>query len=110
MEDKTPPTGKSEKEPLKPNMWFLYAYASALGVGVLQTTMVFTAITQTTPIFVAKFGWDDGETKFYNTIITTCGVLGMAVGSVLGGKTITIGRRRATIITQFIGLVGGLLT
>ena len=72
--------------------------------------MVFTANTQTTPIFQAKFGWDESETKFYNTIITTAGVIGMAIGSVFGGKTITIGRRKATLITQTIGFFGGLLT
>ena len=104
------PTVGASKQELKPNMCFLYAYALALGVGVLQTTMVFTANTQTTPIFQAKFGWTEAETKFNNTIITTSGVIGMALGSVFGGKTITIGRRKATIITQTIGLVGGLLT
>ena len=34
----------------------------------------------------------------------------MTVGSFVGGKTITLGRRKAAIIMQSIGLIGGLIT
>ena len=80
-------------------MCFLWLYVSALGIGVLQTTMVFTANSQTPPIFAAKFGWTEEQTKLNNSIISTSGVVGMALGSIFGGKTITVGRRKATLMT-----------
>ena len=72
--------------------------------------MVFTANSQTPPIFAAKFGWTEDQTKFNNSLINTSAVVGIALGSFLGGKTITYGRRKATLITQTIGLLGGCLT
>ena len=42
----------------------------------------------TTPIFKAKFGWNEDDTKFYNTIITTAGVFGNMIGALIGGRAI----------------------
>ena len=69
-----------------------------------------TANSATTPIFAAKFGWTEDQTKFNNSLISTAGVVGIALGSLFGGKTVTIGRRKATLITQTIGFIGGCLT
>ena len=91
-----------KKEPggeLKPNMLFLWMYATALGIGVLQIPMVFTCNSLTPPIFAAKFGWTEDQIKLNNALITTAGVVGMTLGSFLGGKTITLGRRKAALLT-----------
>ncbi len=80
-------------------MCFLWMYACALGVGVLQIPMVFTCNSLTPPIFAAKLGWSEDDTKFNNSLISTAGVIGMTIGSFLGGKTISIGRRKAALIT-----------
>ena len=91
-------------------MCFLWMYACALGVGVLQIPMVFTCNSLTPPIFAAKLGWSEDDMKFNNSLISTAGVIGMTIGSFMGGKTISIGRRKAALITQTIGLIGGGLT
>lgn len=76
---------------------FLQFYCFVLGLGVWQTSMSFVGMTQTIPLVAEKFGWGE-EVKFYNTIITSAGIFGLSMGSLLGGKTITIGRRKAGII------------
>ena len=80
-------------------MLFLWMYATALGIGVLQIPMVFTCNSLTPPIFAAKFGWTEDQIKLNNALITTAGVVGMTLGSFLGGKTITLGRRKAALLT-----------
>jgi len=82
---------------LEVNQMFLQFYCFVLGLGVWQTSMSFVGMTQTIPLVAEKFGWGD-EIKFYNTIITSSGIFGLSMGSLLGGKTITIGRRKAGII------------
>ena len=72
--------------------------------------MVFTGNAVTTPIFAAKFGWDEAETNLNNSLINTSAVLGLTLGSLIGGKTITIGRRKAAFYLQSLAIVGALLT
>ena len=91
-------------------MPLLYFYAFTLGIGSCQTTLVMTANTNTYPIFAAKFGWDKKEKVFYNTLISTVAVVGLSLGTLVGGKTMTIGRRRALIIMEVVAFIGGLIT
>ena len=90
------PAGEDGPE-LEINTLFLQFYCFVLGLGVWQTSMSFVGMTQTIPLVAEKFGWGE-EVKFYNTIITSAGIFGLSMGSLLGGKTITIGRRKAGII------------
>ena len=93
---KYPPILKDIDLPI--NHGFLQFYTFVLGLGVFQTSMSFAGTTQTIPIIAAKFNWDHEDVKFYNTIITSSGIFGLSMGSLLGGKTITIGRRKAALI------------
>ena len=78
------------------NLPFLQFYSFVLGLGVFQTSMSFAGTTQTIPVIAEKFEWGE-DIKFYNTIITSAGILGLSLGSLLGGKTITIGRRKSAL-------------
>ena len=69
-----------------------------------------TANTNLIPVFQAKFGWDDQEKVYYSTLISTIAVIGLSLGTLVGGKTMTIGRRRALIIMEVVAFVGGLIT
>ncbi len=80
---------------MKVNYCFLIGYTFCLGVGVLQIAITFTGITVVVPILQAKFSWTEEETISYNTILGEAATIGMAIGSLVGGKSITIGRRRA---------------
>lgn len=99
----------TQESDLPINHSFLYLYMFVLGLGVFQTSMSFAGTTQTIPVLAEKFGWGE-EIVFYNTIITSAGILGLSTGSLLGGKTITIGRRKAALIMQIVALVGGIFT
>lgn len=97
-------------EKLRPNLCFLHSYAFALGIGVWQLCWVFAGNSQTTHIFEAKFGWDKEDTKFYNAIISTSGVIGTMAGSLIGGKVIETGRRKAALYWQVLAIVGAAIT
>ena len=60
-------------------------------------------------ILAEKFDWGE-EIKFFNTIITSAGIVGLCLGSLLGGKFITGGRRKSALIMCLIAFLGGLLT
>ena len=65
---------------------------------------------QTTTIFEAKFGWSKDETILYNTIITSSAIVGLLIGSLLGGYFIKHGRRKGAILANIIGIVGAVIT
>jgi len=56
------------------------------------------------------FGWSEEDKKFYNTLINCCAVIGLIVGSLIGGEIIVKGRRRANIIIQTIAILASILT
>ena len=59
---------------------------------------------------ITKFGWDNEETKFYNSWLGVIGLFGIMIGSTCGGPFITKGRRFA-IFWLFIPMsIGVLLT
>lgn len=71
---------------------------------------MLTGNSQTTPIFEAKFEWDKDQTKFYNSLITTSGIVGNFVGALVGGRAISIGRRKAALYWQCLAIVGAGVT
>ena len=91
-------------------MSVLWLYVLALSFGSLQTGWALCGNTQTAGIFASKFGWDENQAMFWNSVINSSAVLGLLFGSLLGGKMIVSGRRRATFIAAGIVIFGGLFT
>ena len=60
---------------------------------------------QTTAVFQAKFNWDKDEAILYNTIISSAGVVGAAIGCFLGSILLKLGRRNTLIISQMGGIL-----
>ena len=88
-------------------MGYVFAYVSCYAFGVLYTTFALAGNAQTTSVFEAKFNWDEDETILYNTIISSAGIVGLTIGSFLGGPMIKLGRRKGALIANVIGIVGG---
>ena len=84
---------------LEVKMGYCLAYTIVLGIGSWQCSWTANGNTNTTPIFEAKLEWDKDEAILYNTIISTAGMLGITIGSFLGGSILKFGRRRAVIIS-----------
>ena len=61
-------------------------------------------------MFEAKFGWTKDETIIYNTILSSSAIVGLAIGSFLGGPLIQIGRRKSAIIANIIGIMSSLIS
>ena len=95
---------------LEVNLCYCLTLTACLGFGTWQTTFAVVGNTNTTAVFEAKFGWDEYETILYNTIISSSAIVGLAVGSFLGGPLIKIGRRRGAIIANIIGIISSAIT
>ena len=74
--------------------WFTVAY----GIGTFQTAWAASGNANTHVIFKAKLGWDEDSAVLNNTIVSTAGVLGLFIGSFLGGIILKCGRRNTVII------------
>jgi len=91
-------------------MSILFLYVLALSPGLLQTAWALCGNTHTAGVFAVKFGWDENQAMFWNSMINSSAVFGLMIGSLFGGKLIVGGRRRATFIAAVIVIVGGLFT
>lgn len=79
------------------NQAALYWYSFVIGIAMFQIFWAVCGNAQTAPIIIAKFGWNDEEAKYYNTLITAFPVVGVFFGSLIGGKLITFGRTKAIL-------------
>ena len=61
-------------------------------------------------LFQVKFDWTDDEASFYMWIMQNCLFLGSAVGALLAGKFMHLGRRTIMLISCGIGIFGAALT
>lgn len=95
---------------LVPNKWFLRGYAVTLGLGVMQVSFAMTGGASLVDIYQDMFEWTEDELTFWNTAINSFAVIGLTFGSFLGGKLIRKGRRRATILTQAMAVLGSIMT
>ena len=60
----------------------------------------------------AKLGWyhDKDEAAHKQALIGTSVVLGMTLGAMFGGQLMKIGRRKAILISCFVGVSGNVTT
>jgi MFS family permease len=61
-------------------------------------------------VIKAKFGWTKDEAVLFNTLISAAAIFGVVCGSLVGGRFIQGGRRRALIIFNMFAAVAVGLT
>lgn len=98
------------EDKLSVNLPYVLLYTILQGPCVWHTSWALAGNSQTTDVFRAKFGWNDDDTLFYNTIISSAGIVGLMIGSFLGGWLMKAGRRRAAMIAQTLAIVSSLVT
>lgn len=86
-------------------MIFLNLFVLALGFGGMQMGFAISGNNQTANVIAAKFDWTEKETRFFNSLINSCSILGMAVGSFSGGIAIQMGRRKTSIIFNILSVI-----
>ena len=91
-------------------MTYLVLFTAFYGFGTWHVSWALAGNSQTTPVFEAKFGWTEDQTIVNNTIISSAGILGLTLGSFLGGYLIRIGRRKGAIVAQAIAILGAAIT
>jgi len=92
------------------NKWSMWYYVISMSLGTMQTGWALIGNTQTGLVLVAKFGWDDEQTKLNNSILTNISLIGIMVGAIFGGPIITYGRRRAVLLMSAVMVIGVVLT
>ena len=93
------------------NKWFLFIFMTTFNMPGLVLGYAMAYANPLTTCFNLKFGWDtDAEKAHYNSLIGSSLVLGMTIGAVCGGILMRIGRRRAVIIVNTLGIIGCALT
>ena len=60
---------------------------------------------QTANVIAAKFDWTEEETRFFNSLINACSILGMSFGSFFGGIVIQMGRRRTILLFNILSII-----
>jgi MFS family permease len=94
-------------EGLIPDERVLWNYVMAMAWGSILVGWAIAGNAATAQILVAKFGWDEEETKLKNSMLGTIGLVGIMIGSTAGGNLITYGRRRA-IFLLFVPMIIGI--
>ena len=93
-----------------PNNRFLRGYALTLGLGTMQLPLAMTGGSALTDIYQSFFGWTEDELVFWNSFMGATAALGLMLGSLIGGRLIRKGRRRATLLIQAIAVFASILT
>ena len=86
-------------------MGYCIRYTACMGIGVWQMTFAVNGNSSTPAVFRAKLNWSHEESVFYNAIINSVGIVGIALGSILGGFLIRNGRRRTMLISQLFAIL-----
>lgn len=104
------PTSKSE-DLITPRYGMLILYALiTVGLSVLHLGWAFMGNTQVAPVLIAKFGWNEDETRLYNSLIGNSSLLGLMIGSLFGGVLVTRGRRLTIMLMNSLIFIGASLT
>lgn len=56
-------------------------------------------------MLTAKLGWDKAQSSWNNTIISTCGILGLIIGALTSSMMVVIGRRLLAIILSLGAII-----
>lgn len=92
------------------NIMQLCIFTFVIGLGNIQTGFAISGNNQTAPVIKAKFGWDKEAATLYNTLISSAAIFGVVTGSLVGGRFIQGGRRKALIIFNLLGAIAVTLT
>ena len=66
--------------------------------------------TQASFIFEAKFQWDQDQAFAFNSALTLIGVIGLAIGSLTGGRVCALfGLRKSLICSTLINIVANII-
>ena len=83
---------------------------AAIMMGGFHLGFAVGCTNQLATLFNVKYGWDESQQSFYQSLIGSSVIAGMATGALAGGKIIIIGRRKTIIIMNMIGIFGVAMT
>ena len=69
------------------------------------TGFVLAGNNQVGPILIEKFDWSHKDGNKWNTMISTCAILGLVMGSLFSGFFLPMGRRICAIYALAVGAI-----
>ena len=90
-------------------MSYLIRFVFVSSLGAFQLGWLYTECNQMGDTLSIIFDWDSEEYTFYSTLLTSIGILGCAIGSIVGGDVVQKGRRRAMLIFNGVASLGCML-
>jgi len=94
---------------LVPNMTYLIKYNLFLSLLCAPAGFALVGNNQVSPIIAAKLDWDVTQANKYKTIMSSCGILGLALGAMLSAKFVGKGRKTAAIWMFLLVIVSSAL-
>ena len=89
------------------NKWFLFIFMTTFNMPGLVLGYAMAYSNPLTTLFNLQFGWvTDAEQAQHESLIGSSVVAGMTIGAVCGGYLMRIGRRRAVLLINTLGIVG----
>jgi MFS family permease len=105
------PPEKHEHKDFRVNMGYLLLFIITVNIAGINVGYVLAYTNNATPIIDVKFNWTSASDKaLYNSLIGASAVLGLAIGAVMGGKIIAIGRWRGYVLSCVLGIIGVAIT
>ena len=85
----------------KPSSARMMGIATNVVIGCFNCGFVLAGTLDVIDVWNVQFGWGDKSTR-NNTVISTCAVLGLTLGSIFSKLITNFGRRRAILISNVI--------
>ena len=87
---------QTAREPIA-NMSYLVALTLTVGLSSIQYGFIYSQTGPVISYLQYKLNWDAQQSQRYMTVLQTCSIVGIAIGSVFGGEFVKNGRRRTII-------------
>ena len=101
---------KYEPKMLKVNYRYLVGLAITMGLSSMNFGSALGASQSVAPILKYQLGWSDDDLTTKGTILQTCSVAGIAVGSFLGGPITKNSKRKVVIWFNILAIIGSLIS
>jgi MFS family permease len=81
-----------------------------MGLSSLNFGVGLAGSGNVSPILAVQFGWSDEEITSKSTLLQTCSILGIAIGSIFGGTIVKMGKRKTILMFNPLAIVGSLIS
>ena len=75
---------QTAREPVA-NFWYLVVFTATVALSSIQYGFIYSQTAAIISYLQEKLNWNQDETSKWMTLLQTCSIIGIALGSVFGG-------------------------